>query len=346
MRKTILVTILLSFLCSLSRGQDSLKKVKILPVPTIGYSPETKTYVGAVSLFTLDLYHDKSTRISNAKLEFNYTWNKQLIFETEWNYFFKQEKWFTKGRINYSDYPDFYYGIGSNTPLGNELLYNSRRVIFEMNMLKNIGNKLFIGPYVRYINYFDLSSEGNLPFPELQPNSTSGAGLTLLSDTRNNLLTPAKGFYFNFSAGYNFSTADYWKISIDTRYYKTWAEKLTWANRLYGEFNLGLPPFYDLAFLGGDKFVRGYNYGRYRDKNLTTWQTELRLPVFWRIGLATFGGVSNLYHDKFQANDLKCNYGMGLRFLVDKHDKTNLRLDYALGNDQNSGFYISFGESF
>jgi hypothetical protein len=42
----------------------------------------------------------------------------------------------------------------------------------------------------------------------------------------------------------------------------------------------------------------------------------------------------------------KWNAGMGLRFLVDKQDRTNLRFDYAVGQDGNRGFYFSFGESF
>jgi len=64
---------LLWFVLSLNalKAQDSIKskKVKILPVPSIGYTPETKTYFGAVSLFTLDFYQDGKTRTSNAKLE-------------------------------------------------------------------------------------------------------------------------------------------------------------------------------------------------------------------------------------------------------------------------------------
>lgn len=74
-------------------------KIKVLPVPAFGHSPETSTYIGAVCLFTLDFYRDTLTRISNAKLEFNYTWRKQMIFEAGWNYFFREEKWYTQGTI-------------------------------------------------------------------------------------------------------------------------------------------------------------------------------------------------------------------------------------------------------
>lgn len=328
-------------------GQDSIKRVKILPVPTVGYSPETRTYVGAVTLFTFNLFKDSLTRTSNAKFEFNYTWNKQLILDTEWNYFLKEEKWFTKGKLQYSDYPDFYYGVGSNTPESNKLLYFSKRIVFEANILKKAGNKFFLGPNVRYINYYNVSYTGALSYPELTSNYTIGVGITLLRDTRDNLLTPEKGLYFNFNAGYNFSKTNYGQTTIDLRYYKTWAEKFTWANRLFSEYNFRTPPIYDYAFLGGDQFVRGYDYGRYRNKNLSSWQTELRLHLIWKFGLAAFGGLSNLYNAaNFNVENTKPNYGLGLRFLVDKHDKTNLRLDYALGNSDNSGFYISFGESF
>jgi hypothetical protein len=67
------------------------KKITVLPVPAIGYTPETKTYVGLVTLFTFNNTLDSLTRSSNAKLEFVYTWNKQMIFETDWNYFFPAE---------------------------------------------------------------------------------------------------------------------------------------------------------------------------------------------------------------------------------------------------------------
>lgn len=345
--KTAFYTILLSMGTFALTAQDSIRKVKILPVPTIGYSPETSTYLGAVTLFTFNLFNDTVTRTSNAKFEFNYTWNKQMILETEWNYFFREEKWFTKGRLHYSEYPDFYYGIGAATPESNKQLYQSRRIVFEANLLKKVGGHYFLGPNVRYVNYFNINSPGLLSYPELADHSTFGIGITLLKDTRNNLLTPEKGYYFNFSAGYNFSEHDYLKTSIDLRIYKTWGAQLTWANRLLSEFNFGTPPFFDYPSAGGDKYVRGYNYGRYRDKDLTTWQSELRFPLIWKFGMAAFGGVSKLYNaDNLNFKNVLPNYGVGLRFLVDKHDKTNLRMDYAIGKGENSGFYISFGESF
>lgn len=332
-------------------GQDSIqaRKVKVLPVPAFGYSPETGTYIGAVTLFTFNFYEDSTTRTSNAKLEFNYTWNKQLILECGWNYFFKEEEWFTKGLVHYSYYPDLYYGIGPNTPESNQITYTSNRFVFEGSVLKKIGQHLFTGLNTKYISYSNLKTEvSRLIYPELMDASTVGIGYSVLKDSRNNLLTPTRGAYLSFNSSYNFSTDNYVELTLDMRYYKTWKDKYTLSSRLINDVNMGSLPFYDLAVLGGDKFVRGYYFGRYRDMNLSSLQTEFRLPVYRTWGLATFGGLSSIYSETnpFELENLKYNYGLGIRFMVDKKDRINLRLDYALGNDHNNGFYISFGESF
>lgn len=347
-----IILYLLLFLPLHVEGNDSItsKNVKILPVPAFGYSPETKTYIGGVCLFTFDFYRDSITRHSNAKMEFNYTWNKQMIVESGWNLFSKEEKWFTKGQIHYSKYPDYYYGIGSETSDTNKYAYTSNRFIFDISALKRVRNYLFTGVNVEYIRYWNVMpiNEATVSYSELTDNKTLGLGYSVLMDDRNSILSPTGGTYIYANSTYNFSKANYWDFLFDVRYYNTWHDKYTIAGRFVNDINTGIPPFYDYAFLGGDKFVRGYYFGRYRDKNFSSLQVEFRLPVFWRFGLATFGGFSNLYPavSSISMINTKYNSGLGIRFMVDVKDKTNLRLDYAIGNDKNSGFYISFGESF
>jgi len=337
--------------CNLAFCLDSprQKKVKILPFPVFGYSPETGTYVGAVTLLTLNAYNDISTRTSNAKLEFNYTWKKQIILEGEWNYFFKKEKWFSKGKIHYSKYPDYYYGIGGDTPPDNKAIFDSNRFLFAISALKKVGPDLFTGFNMQYSGYSSVGSvEESAAYPELEDGASFGIGYSLLRDTRNSLLTPTRGAYTYFRISYNLSEKNYWKMTLDTRYYKTWKSRITLAVRAVNDLRFGNPPFFDHAFLGGDQFVRGYYYGRYRDKNLSSLQTEIRFPLFWKFGAALFGGLSSLYsgNHPFNLKSIKYNIGLGIRFLVDKGDGTNLRMDYAVGQDNNDGFYMSFGESF
>jgi len=347
----ILVALLLS---NSARCQENkpVKKVSVLPVPAIGYTPETKTYVGLVTLFTFNNTIDSLTRSSNAKLEFVYTWNKQMIFETDWNYFFPEEKWFTKGRLIYfSKYPDLYYGIGFDTPDSGELSFESNRIKFDADLFRNIKNKLFLGAGINYTDYKNIKSlNDSLFYPELTDEKNFGVKIIFLKDARNNILSPSKGDYLEVSNSFNFGTSFYAKFSFDYRYYlgfgKTKSNIL--ASRFYHSSVFGTPPFYDYSMIGGDKYVRGYYLGRFRDKNFSTLQFELRNQLFWRIGIATFGGISMVYKNLngIESESFKPNAGVGLRFLVDEKQGTNLRIDYAVGAQNQSGFYISFGESF
>jgi hypothetical protein len=348
-----IILLLLIFFVSASFAQDSLrtKKVKILPVPTIGYTPETKTYVGAVALFTLNFYQDATTRTSNAKIEINYTWNRQLIVETQWNYFFREEKWFTRGLIHFSKYPDLYYGIGADTPAEAELKFESNRSIIDVDALKHMGGNIFLGAGIRYLRYTDLSFYENAnPFQELKDNSTLGFKLIFLKDSRDNILNATKGSYLELINTHNKSDGYYSLVGLDFRKYFTpdYNSKHVFAGRFYTSFVFGEPAFYDYSLMGGDRFVRGYFYGRFRDHNLTTAQLEYRLKLFWRFGMAAFGGMSMVYKDiaGISGDTYKPNGGLGLRFLVDKTENTNLRLDYAVGANGQDGFYITFGESF
>ncbi len=344
-------TLVLLLVAWAASAQDTVKtkKVKILPVPAFGYAPETRTNVGAVALFTFHLYKDTITRTSNAKIKFNYTWNRQSIFESEWNYFFREERWFTKGRLNYSKFPDLYYGVGPETPDSNKLGFNSNRFLSEAYGLKKIGNKLFTGLNVKYTSYSKVSDTNTrIAYAELNNAKVMGIGYTLMKDTRNSLLTPSDGVYYFFNSVYDFSKTNYGEIVLDLRRYHSWNNKVTLAGRFYNAFVVGTPPFYDYSVLGGDRFVRGYYYGRYRDNYLSTLQGECRFVVVWRVGLAAFGGLSSIYSpaNNFKTDNVMVNYGGGLRFMMDKKDKTNLRLDYAIGSNGNNGFYVAFGESF
>jgi outer membrane protein assembly factor BamA len=175
-----------------------------------------------------------------------------------------------------------------------------------------------------------------------------GIGFTFLMDTRNNLLTPVAGRYLNLSASYNISDANYAVITQDFRVYHSFMHNTTFALRFLNQFRLWNIPFYDLSLLGGDQNARGFFYGRYRDRHLSTLQTEFRKILFWRIGVAAFGGVSTVYSGRnaYELGNLKFNLGAGLRFVVDRKENTSLRFDYAIGTGGSSGFYVAFGESF
>lgn len=335
----------------LCRGKNKGKKVSVLPVPAIGYSPETRTYIGAVSLFTFNFADDTLTRTSNAKVEFNYTWNRQIIAETGWNYFSPEENWFTRGLLHFSKYPDLYYGIGFNTPEKNEVSFQSNRLIIENDVFRNLGNNWFLGAGVNFTSYAKIRylDEGSL-YPELTDSRSIGAGIFLLKDTRDNILSPEEGSFLELGSSFNFSQSSYSVTTFDLRKYFGFGNpgNPVLAGRLYHSSVWGEPPFYGFPEMGGDKLARGYFKGRFRDKNLSSLQLEIRSRIYRRLGLAAFGGISIIYGElnRVANESFKPNAGIGLRFLVDRKENTNLRIDYAAGIDGQSGLYIGFGEAF
>jgi outer membrane protein assembly factor BamA len=170
----------------------------------------------------------------------------------------------------------------------------------------------------------------------------------MIMDKRSNILTPQYGSYGELSVVSN-NLDDRWcyKFKLDLRKYITFNAN-TFSFRLLNESVSGSPPFYEYTLFGGDKNARGYYYGRFREKNLMTLQGEYRSPLWWRFGLALFGGISKVYPsiDTMSVSHLKPNYGFGLRFLTDTKENINLRLDYSIGFDGQDGFYVYFGESF
>ena len=65
------------------------------------------------------------------------------------------------------------------------------------------------------------------------------------------------------------------------------------------------------------------------------------------LGFVLFGSVGDVAAsvDQFDLGDFKAAGGAGIRLMINKKDRVNIRFDYGLGRDT-SGFYFAFAESF
>jgi hypothetical protein len=110
----------------------------------------------------------------------------------------------------------------------------------------------------------------------------------------------------------------------------------------------GNPPFWAMSLLGGDSIMRGYYLGRYRDRNMICWQAEYRwTPAVWRLGAVGFLGFGEVA-DKvanFKLSDFKYSVGFGLRYILNKEQNINIRLDFGFGSGA-FGVYVTGGEAF
>jgi outer membrane protein assembly factor BamA len=181
-----------------------------------------------------------------------------------------------------------------------------------------------------------------------------GAGIVL--DNRHNILNVRDGFYSELAVLHSnptwISTYKFSSVYSDTRIYKPIGKNNVLATQLLGQFNFGDVPFNQLAQLGGENIMRGYYYGRYRDKHQLATQIEYRmlpLPLKFtkRIGAAIFASTGTVFNNtnSLSVSNLKFSGGAGLRFLLFPKKDIWTRMDYAI-TKEGGGFYLFIGESF
>ena len=327
--------------------------------PIIAYAPETSLQVGIGSQLVFKPFGAiENVRPSTLEITARYTLNNQLILSPEFRIFFDEEKYILRGEMTFEKFPQFFYGIGNNTPEENEELYDYASFVADQILYRQLFNKLYAGLGYRFAYRYklDFEEDGWLetnPISGKTGGRSAGFTLGLLYDNRNNILNSSTGTYAELShtlhrkfAGSEF---DYTLTVLDARtYFQPFQQRSdVLALQLYGYFTHGNTPFTDLAALGGGRIMRGYYEGRYLDNHLLAAQAEYRLLIWRRIGVVGFvamGEVASQFKD-FSLSDIKPSGGVGLRYKIMEKENLNLRLDVAFGKNS-SGIYINISEAF
>lgn len=186
---------------------------------------------------------------------------------------------------------------------------------------------------------------------------TTGVGASVQYDSRDHVGNPTRGgdvilrgmVYPSF-LGTNTQTVC--RITFQANYYQKLWKGAVLAFDAYTQINTPDAPW-SLREVSGGKFrLRGYYEGRYIDNNLLSVQAELRQKLFWRLGLAAFGGFGALFpsFEALRAEHLLYTAGAGLR-LEFKHN-VNLRVDYGIGRRDpvskrfTGAFVVTLNEAF
>ncbi|WP_050858529.1 BamA/TamA family outer membrane protein [Aquimarina agarilytica] len=340
---------------------SSLYLSKVIVAPIVSFSPETSLGLGVGSKYLFKFKGSgEETRTSNMPISLRYTLNNQFIFFSGFEIFTNQEKWVIEGNILFQNFPRLFFGIGRDTPESNEEIYDSYQALFEPIFLKQAFAKhLFLGGGIRYNHIFNVEIENDKLLAQTQPlgfngSTSAGAELAVLYDSRNNILNAQNGVYFEFTHGFYGKvlggTHKFQLTRFDFRYFKTLTNdaKNILAFQMLGHFSHGNIPLSELALLGGHEIMRGYIEGRYIERNLLAGQVEYRKQFKnSRIGMVAFLGTGDVARNvsNFKLNNLRPNVGVGLRFLLDRTENLNIRLDWGFGDSSNN-VYLNLAEAF
>lgn len=355
--------LIILFLCIvpnfLLAQKDSVKTKRILIFPVIGKSIETGLSFGVASSATFKLSKsDTTSRTSNLQAIGIYTLKKQMIIALIGTQYFKKEKFILQEQIDFSYFPDKFWGLGNNTNDAAIEPYDFKQYYIYLHLLRRLKNNFFIGSIVEFQHLLEINYEAGGAFDKENIAGrnryiSSGLGVSAIYDNRNDAFAPNKGGYFLTSfTQYNAvfgSDFNYANIIIDARkYYRLYKQNVL-ALQAYSLTNVGSEiPIRSIASLGGANSMRGYYNGRYRDKQLFVLQSEFRFSLYKRFAAVAFASLGDVAHSiaDISISNLKYSFGGGLRFALNKTEKLNLRIDYGIGKGANSGLYIQLGEAF
>jgi hypothetical protein len=332
-------------------------KARLIAIPFIYYSPETKLAFGGGGVLNFRAGRQKEQiRTSSVWAYASYSLARQ------WNILIKPEIYLQRnslcvsGIIHFERAPQRFYGVGNDMPTTAEESYTPRIFTVQIGVKKRIVSDLFGG--VRFdfeqMTMEKVEAGGILDTGGLtgsRGGMISGFGISLDWDTRDAAIFPRNGAFVQLTAdsygtmaGSDFSFS---RLVFDYRRYLPVGVDRVLAVQAYLFSASGDVPFHRLALLGGESLLRGYYMGRYRDKGLMAVQAEFRALLTKRIGVAGFAGVADVFPGfaGFELDKIKFSVGSGVRYVVNKRDGTTLRLDMAWGRAC-FGLYLTAEEAF
>jgi Omp85 superfamily domain len=232
-------------------------------------------------------------------------------------------------------------------------------------VLFRVVDHLYIGPRINYRNLSANSDNGSQELPEgVNPEdlgvqfSELGGGLKVEHDTRDDVFYPTTGHTMELLGDVFHSTREaslllpenklnFQNYKPSYNHYLPLTKKQMLAFRGMMCMVAGSPPFFELCQFGAMSDIRGYQPGRYRDRDMFAAQAEYRAILSKRWGYTAFAGVGEVAHTfgEFNFENLLPGGGAGIRFNLDKKRRVNLRGDLAYGKN---GFAWNFavGEAF
>lgn len=367
------MTILLSCSLGLCHAQESpekgrqlglikfFKKDNYVIAPIVSYLPETswKFGLGVKYLFRPKNYDSVNTRKSFVAAAVEYSLKNQFLVSPYFTIFFNREQFILDGNYNFKKFPQNYYGLGNQSLESNKELVGLKQIKAEQILFTKLKGKLFAGGGVRFLGLYDLEPVPNGFLLSEQPvgyNGFTSLGMSanVRFDNRDNILNAHEGAMVDIRLE-KMGKAEpnrnpYTMLKVDARKYVQPFQSLpdVLAGQFYAQATTaGDVPFAEMAFVGSDIMMRGYNARRYIDRHFVGGQVEYRHPLPYNFGIVGFVGIGDVVNNvnDFQLRYVKYSVGAGIRYKIIPKEDINVRLDFGLGRGAHS-FYLNIAEAF
>jgi hypothetical protein len=341
------------------------------PIIAPGYTPELQFAIGGGGIMSWrNSKTDATLPRSNMPINMTISSTGAFVINLKPTTFWAGDKLRFSGDVWLKLMPDNYWGIGYQNAYEKQksdslTAYNRTWFQFRGDVIYRTVSDLFAG-LTFDVNYTQGSdaSEGVAADPNYivyndRPFNV-GFGPTLQFDSRDLPVNAWKGMFISvsavFSGPYFGGDNEYQVYRIDYRQYVGVSNKdgrvIAWqfATRL----SFGDVPYGEMSQLGNPWDLRGYTWGRYRDKSLYFSLVEYRHKLYKKDGKPTkssfvFWMGSGKVFDVQKGSDWNDqsmwlpNYGVGYRFEL--QPRLHLRIDFGIGRET-TGFYFNMNEAF
>lgn len=349
------------------KKQQRIKDGKPLLTPLAGpaYTPELGfTLAGGFMLSYKTNPKDSLIQRSSSPIMFGGSSTGAYFFSTIVTSYWFEDKLRINGDIWFKDMPDHYWGVGYDNAYSKEktdstTAYNRKWWWINPRILWQVKKDYFLGLNIDY-NYTEATnpSEGVAIDPDYlkfgEKNLNSGVGIVLRYDSRDVPVNAWEGSFVDFRATtYNKVLGgdnNFHVYQLDLRqYFQVGRVGKTFAMQFKTRLGFGDIPYGELSQLGTPFDLRGYTWGRYRDKSMLFFLGEYRHMFekpdgeLSKHGIVAWMGTGSIASSPEKFENWLPNFGFGYRLEV--QPRMNLRIDIGIGRET-SGFYFNFNEAF
>ncbi|WP_418537848.1 BamA/TamA family outer membrane protein [Odoribacter laneus] len=359
--------------------RDSIRAHKKVWLSILGgpsYNPEASLGIGGAMLMTFRMNkYDSLSQRSFIPVGFNISINGTFVAAGAGTLFFNENKFRIYIKYGYRTEPANFYGIGyDEIKRAEELrdLFNKDSVTFHKASVQffprfvwEIRPNIYVGTLLDYNYYYGK----DMPYwmkqnPQVRKYGNKyhniGIGGLFQYDTRDDVATPFSGIFLSamgtLYGKYLGGDFNYEMIELEYRQFKQVFKRrsvLAWTAK--SQIGIDNVPYTELPNFGNPFDLRGYAWGKYRDKSMTYGIVEYRhmfmseeaykRGAFWsKFGAVAWVGTGAIGKTPVDWDKWKFNYGVGLR--IQLQPRKNFRLDIGKEPGQKWGIYMNMTEAF
>lgn len=359
--------------------RDSIRAHKKVWLSILGgpsYNPEASLGIGGAMLMTFRMNkYDSLSQRSFIPVGFNISINGTFVAAGAGTLFFDENKFRIYIKYGYRTEPANFYGIGyDEIKRAEELrdLFNKDSVTFHKASVQffprfvwEIRPNIYVGTLLDYNYYYGK----DMPYwmeqnPQVRKYGNKyhniGIGGLFQYDTRDDVATPFSGIFLSamgtLYGKYLGGDFNYEMIELEYRQFRQVFKRrsvLAWTAK--SQIGIDNVPYTELPNFGNPFDLRGYAWGKYRDKSMAYGIVEYRhmfmseeaykRGAFWsKFGAVAWVGTGAIGKTPVDWDKWKFNYGVGLR--IQLQPRKNFRLDIGKEPGQKWGIYMNMTEAF